>query len=136
MFLIVGTLTVIIDFLTYRLLLWPGVLEIDISKAISFLVGTLFAYFANRFWTFGHKGRSARSAIRFVLLYSLTLGANVAINALILENLHGVLGVFYLAFLVATGVSAALNFVGMKLFVFRKTSPSASHETVPNNPLL
>lgn len=122
-FLIVGVLTVLIDFLTYRLLLWTGVLGIDISKGISFLVGTLFAYFANRFWTFGYKGHSARSAMRFMLLYSFTLSANVLINALILKVLCGVPGVFYSAFLIATGASAALNFVGMKLFVFR-TAPS------------
>ena len=122
-FLIVGTLTVLIDFLTYRLLLWQGVLGIDISKGISFLVGTMFAYFANCFWTFGYKAGSARSATRFVLLYSLTLSANVAINALILKVLGGVPGVFYLAFMIATGASAALNFVGMKLFVFRTAPP-------------
>lgn len=118
-FLVVGALTVLIDFLTYRMLLWLGMFGIDISKGISFLAGTLFAYFANRLWTFGYKGRSARSAMRFVLLYSLTLSANVAINALILKVLGGIPVVFYLAFLIATGVSATLNFVGMKLFVFR-----------------
>lgn len=121
-FLIVGTLTVLTDFLTYRLLLWPGVIGIDLSKGIAFLVGTIFAYFANRFWTFGYKEYSAHSAMRFVLLYSLTLSANVAINALMLKFLDNIPGVFYLAFLIATGTSAVLNFVGMKLFVFR-TAP-------------
>lgn len=121
-FLIVGTLTVLIDFLTYRLLLWPGILGIDISKGISFLVGTLFAYFTNRFWTFGYKGCSVRSAMRFVLLYSFTLSVNVAINALILKTLISIPGVFYLAFLIATGTSAAMNFAGMKLLVFRAAS--------------
>lgn len=121
MFLIVGTLTVLIDFLTYRLLSWLGVFGINISKGIAFLVGTVFAYFSNHFWTFRVKRHSASAAMRFVLLYSLTLSANVATNALILKALDGTPGVFYQAFLIATGASAVLNFVGMKLFVFRIT---------------
>ena len=98
-------------------------LGIDISKSIAFLVGTLFAYFTNRFWTFGYKGHRARSAMRFMLPYSMTLSANVAVNALMLKFLDGIPGAFYQAFLIATGVSAILNFIGMKLFVFRTTPP-------------
>ena len=118
-FLIVGTLTVLIDFMTYRLLLWPGVFGIDFSKGIAFIAGTVFAYFANRSWTFGFKGRSVGTAMRFILLYSLTLGVNVSVNALMLKVMEEVIGAFYHAFLIATGVSAILNFVGMKFFVFR-----------------
>ena len=54
-FLVVGTLTVVIDFLTYRGLIWAQLLGVDSAKGIGFLTGTVFAYFANRFWTFGHK---------------------------------------------------------------------------------
>ena len=118
-FLIVGTLTVLIDLLTYRLFLWSGAFGVDISKGVGYLVGTSFAYIANRIWTFGYKRHVARSIMRFVLLYSLTLSANVAINALTIKVLDRVSGVFYLAFLTATATSAALNFIGMKLFVFR-----------------
>lgn len=118
-FLVVGTLTVLVDFLTYRTLLWLGFVGVDISKATSFIVGTLFAYFANRHWTFGHKQHAAGSLYRFLVLYMLTLGANVWINAIVLELLKMMPWVIQLAFLTATGVSATLNFIGMKLFVFK-----------------
>jgi putative flippase GtrA len=48
-----------------------------------------------------------------------TLGANVLVNALILKLLADVEFAIQLAFLLATGASASLNFVGMKFFVFR-----------------
>jgi len=52
-------------------------------------------------------------------LYASTLGANVLINALSLKLLADMPIAFQLAFLLATGVSASLNFLGMKLFVFK-----------------
>jgi putative flippase GtrA len=123
-FLIVGTLTVLIDFGAYLSLLWLGVTGVDIAKAIGFLVGTLFAYFANRFWTFGQKSHAPGSLWRFVALYGATLGANVLVNSLALKFFAGTIAIVHLAFLLATGVSAILNFLGMKLFVFKSRSTS------------
>lgn len=120
-FLMVGVTTVLVDFLTYHLLLESELMPVDSAKAASFLTGTAFAYFANRYWTFGHKTVTHRSIWKFLLLYGLTLAANVGINALILR-LYGGIGFIQLAFLIATGVSAALNFVGMKFFVFKERS--------------
>ncbi len=99
-------------------------MEVDVAKATGFLVGTLFAYFANRFWTFGHKSHAPGSAWRFSALYASTLGANVLINALALRLLADVAATLQLAFLLATGFSACLNFLGMKLFVFKLISAS------------
>jgi len=118
-FLIVGASTVLVDFITYLGLIEFQVMDVDMAKATGFLVGTLFAYFANRFWTFGHKSHAPGSAWRFAVLYASTLGANVLINALSLKLLADTSVAFQLAFLLATGVSASLNFLGMKLFVFK-----------------
>lgn len=121
-FLVVGSLTVLIDFLTYRGLVWTGWMSVDLAKAAGFLTGTLFAYFANKVWTFGHKEHAPGSVWRFVLLYATTLGANVLVNAGCLELLSTMSIAVPVAFLIATGVSAALNFLGMKLFVFKASS--------------
>ena len=86
-FLVVGASTVLVDFICYRGLIGFQVMEVDMAKATGFLVGTLFAYFANRFWTFGHKSHIPGSAWRFSVLYASTLGANVLINALALKLL-------------------------------------------------
>jgi putative flippase GtrA len=118
-FLIVGVSTVLVDFISYRGLIGFQVMEVDMAKAAGFLVGTLFAYFANRFWTFGHNPHVPGSVWRFSALYASTLGANVLTNALVLKLLADMAIAIQLAFLLATGVSACLNFLGMKLFVFK-----------------
>jgi putative flippase GtrA len=119
-FLIVGVSTVLVDFISYRGLIGFQVMEVDMAKAAGFLVGTLFAYFANRFWTFGHNPHVPGSVWRFSALYASTLGANVLTNALVLKLLADMAIAFQLSFLLATGVSACLNFLGMKYFVFKQ----------------
>ena len=94
-FVVVGSLTVMIDFLAYRSLVWMDLVSIDISKAIGFLTGSVFAYFTNRFWTFGHKAHLSGSAWRFVILYAATLSANVFVNSLILDLFIDSLSVSY-----------------------------------------
>jgi putative flippase GtrA len=127
-FLIVGSLTVVVDFTVYRGLVFLQLLNVDMAKAVGFLVGTVFAYFANRFWTFGHKSVSSSSVWRFIVLYAATLVVNVYINALALDKLAGLAWSVKVAFLLATGMSATMNFFGMKLFVFR--SAIHPHKTI------
>ena len=119
-FLIVGLLTVLIDFLAYRGLVITGLLSINIAKAAGFLTGTVFAYFANRFWTFNHKSHKAGTSWRFIVLYGFTLSANILINAFVLKMMDNTVVTIQVAFLLATIVSATLNFLGMKLFVFKE----------------
>lgn len=126
LFLIVGSLTVLIDFLIYRGLVWSAAVSVDIAKASGFLAGTLFAYFANRFWTFGHTAHRPGTPWRFGFLYMLTLGGNVIVNAVVLKLLVDAPAAVQLAFLAATGISASLNFFGMKRFVFRASSVTES----------
>ena len=122
-FLAVGALVVLVDYLTYRTLSWWGVLSLDAAKGVGFVTGTVLAYFANRFWTFGRRHHAASSMWRFVLLYAVTLSTNVAINALILKLIVGKQGSVQFGFLIATAVSATMNFAGMKLFVFKEVEP-------------
>jgi putative flippase GtrA len=69
----------------------------------------------NKYWTFEKHETSCKEMIQFGMLYSLTLGANVMINKMIL----GYTSLVFLAFLVATGVSTVLNFIGQKWWVFK-----------------
>lgn len=117
-FIIVGSLTVLVDYLSYRGLIFMDIMSVELAKTVGFLTGTVFAYFANRFWTFGHKQHAPGSSYRFAALYSVTLGANVLVNSIGLFLLANMTGAVEVSFLVATGVSASLNFLGMKLFVF------------------
>jgi putative flippase GtrA len=124
-FLIIGLLTVAIDFLLYRVLInfnLLGINSVKLAKGLSFIGGTIFAYFANNFWTFNQQRTRARSFVRFILVYLLGLGANVTANHFSIIWLETILPtteiILLIAFIFATGVSATLNFLGMKFFVF------------------
>ena len=117
-FLIVGFATVVIDFATYRLLL-----HLDsptaIAKALGFITGTIFAYFANKLWTFSQAKGGANVFSMFIALYLITLIINVGVNSGVVSVLGEEELFLMLAFLLATGTSATLNFVGMQMIVFK-----------------
>lgn len=112
-FLIAGISAVGTDLITYYILL--NFLPHDISKAISFIFGTVVAFVINKYWTFEKYEKSYKEIIKFGMLYSATLGANVLTNKIVLEYTS----LIFLAFLVATGVSTILNFIGQKFWVFK-----------------
>ena len=124
-FLIVGLLTVAIDFFLYRGILYInlfGIESVNLAKGFSFIGGTIFAYFANRFWTFNQQNTRAGSVERFIMIYLLGLGANVVVNHFSINWFNTLFLTkeleIFLAFILATSVSASLNFIGMKFFVF------------------
>ena len=123
-FVLVGGTTVLIDGAVYRLELLAGVPH-DWAKLVSFVAGAVFAYLAN--WRFTFQGQKHRwSLVAFVVVYLCALGINVGVNALMLAAVGGErTWQVLLAFLVATGASAAWNFVGMARFVFRSPAGSA-----------
>ncbi len=125
-FLVVGSLTILVDYLTYRGIVWMGLLETNLAKGVGFLTGTIFAYFANHLWTFGPRGHAAGSVWRFAVLYTLTLLINICANALMLSILSDLPYPMQGAFVIATGLSATLNFLGMKHFVFVGTRPGGA----------
>lgn len=119
LFLIVGSASVLLDFLIYSSIVHSAAVSTGVAKGSSFLIGTVFTYFANRFLTFGHIEQQEGSSWRYGILYVLTLSANVIVNSVALMLLRDVRQAVSLAFLSATGISASLNFIGMKWFVFR-----------------
>ena len=100
-------------FLTNYILL--NFLSYDVSKAISFLFGAIVAFIMNKYWTFENYEKSYKEVLQFGVLYGISLTANVVANKLVLEYTSLIL----LAFLVATGISMTLNFLGQKFFVFK-----------------
>ena len=117
-FLIVGFTTVLIDFTVYRLLLYLDS-PITIAKGLGFIVGTIFAYFANKLWTFSRAKGGANVFSMFIALYLITLIINVGVNSGVVSVLGEEELFLMLAFLLATGTSATLNFVGMQMIVFK-----------------
>ena len=117
-FLIVGGTTVLIDLICYFILIYIG-FDTFLSKAVSFSVGTVFAYFANRNFTFqSSMGGFVRFTV-FTLLYLSTLVVNVSSNEIVIKFTNHINGSLIIAFLIATSLSATLNFTGMKYIIFK-----------------
>lgn len=112
-FLIAGISAVITDLLVYYSLL--NLLTIELSKGLSFIAGSVVAFTVNKYWTFNKPKKSYKEIIQFGILYSLTLGINIITNEIMLYYTSLIL----LSFLIATGFSALLNFVGQKMWVFK-----------------
>lgn len=87
----------------------------DPAKACSFVVGTAVAYTLARFWTFADAPARRGQSVGFLALYALAFGVNVGTNHVGLD-----LGLpAPVAFVVATGFSTVLNFLGQKFVLFR-----------------
>ena len=118
-FLLVGSTSVFIDFIVYLFLLLVLGLETKISKGIGFSSGALFAYFTNRNFTFNSPTKGFFTFSLFWALYTATLFVNISVNELSLSIFgRGSFGIG-LSLFIATGLSALLNFIGMKYLVFR-----------------
>ena len=113
-FLITGVSAVCVDTLIYLILV--TFYTTSLAKGISFISGTIVAYFLNKFWTFEKKSYSTKEIFKFLGLYTFTLGVNVCVNELILIHVvSSIIG----AFIIATGGSTILNFIGQKWWVFK-----------------
>lgn len=122
-FIVIGVTNVLLDFACYRLLLALGV-SVGLAKGLAYGAGMISGYFGNKLWTFQSRTVSAREPIAYVLVYAVGLAANVLTNAAALL----ILGDTYTgtAFLAATAVSTALNFIGLKYIAFREQSEPVS----------
>jgi len=116
-FLVAGFSAVGTDFGVYYLLF--DFLGYSPAKVISFLSGTIVAYLINKYWTFEKKNKSYREMLKFLFLYLGTLIVNVAVNRISLRLLPGLIPYpILISFLLATGTSTILNFIGQKWWVF------------------
>ncbi|HVV19755.1 MAG TPA: GtrA family protein [Pseudonocardiaceae bacterium] len=123
-FVVFGVLSAGVDFGVYQLFLHVGTWA-DVAKAISFICGTITAYALNRRWTFDSAGGAAPAA-RFAALYTVTFFVNVGVNALGLYVLSGHRWTVPVAWVIAQGTATVINFVMLRLVVFRDTAPAVS----------
>lgn len=117
-FIIIGITTVFIDLIIYLFLIKIGLL-IQIAKAISFLSGALFSYQANRKWTFNIKYFKLSQILRFTFLYITSLLFNVSLNSFLISIFTYKLSLEF-SFILSTIVSATYNYLGLRLFVFKR----------------
>ena len=115
-FFIVGIIAFSIDISFYYFLTSVEV-SVNISKGISFLLGTVFGYFVNSIFTFKVL------SLKYLGVYILSMILNIFINEQVFIFLHKsmitdqMVKLFSVIF--ATICSMIFNFVSLKLYVYR-----------------
>jgi putative flippase GtrA len=114
---VVGVFSAAVDLTVYTLGLHVG-LRTYVARALSFAAGTTTAYLLNRRWSFQVE-HSTRRAAGFAVLYGTTFVVILAVNALALAVLPDSSWRVTLAWAISQGLGTAVNFVMLRLVVFR-----------------
>lgn len=99
-----------------------------VSSISSYVIGSIYSFFANKKLTFRVEGRMRSTSIRFavntVICYGIAYGVAKPLVKVILADMSQKI-VENVALLVGMGLFIVLNFFGQKFFVFRELDSEA-----------
>ena len=118
-FCAVGTSGYVVNLAVYTALVAGADVHYLLAAVCSFLVAVTNNYTWNRVWTFrGARGHVGYQGMRFLVVSTLALGANLLLLHLLVQLGLGEVPAQALAIVLVT----PLNFIGNKLWSFRPTS--------------
>lgn len=113
---LVGTTVMFVAYNVLHLSYW-------ISSASNYIVGSIVSYFLNKYFTFQNKEKSIKQVVIFVvnitICYLLAYGLAKPIVSWILSN-QSMSVQDNLSMLVGMGAFVIFNYLGQRLFVFKK----------------
>jgi len=115
-FIIIGICSVSLDFLFYYLFIYFEILDPNNSKRISFIIGAIFAFYANRNYVFKVNEKKISQYAMFSILYFTSF----ILNSVVHDYIFLISKFTLIAFLCATFVSTVINFIGQKFIIFKK----------------
>ena len=116
-FLVVGASGYAVNLVVYAVLVQGPGLHYLAAATVSFLFAVTNNYLWNRLWTFrGQRGNVAYQGMRFLVVAVVSLGANL----LVLQLLIGIGTPKVRAQAIAIVLVTPLNFLGNKLWSFRR----------------
>jgi len=129
-FVVIGLINTALDFAILNFLMWwtgiySGIWLVSLNM-ISFSIAVINSYYWNKRWTFKDKDKiEAKEFSQFILVTLVGLFINSSIIYGITTLVSPIFGIplelwANLAKVAATGISLIWNFVGYKLFVFKK----------------
>ena len=119
-FCLVGGINTLVDMgifsLIYYVILSGNQNLFYIPFAIGYLCGVVCSFVLNKVFTFRDKGNTKTQWLPFLIVNLISLGAGQGGMALL--GLAGITGI--LAKLITVPVTLAINYLGSKIFVFKK----------------
>lgn len=119
-FIIVGIMATVLNYGLFFLLFKFLSIHYIVASVVGYSAGLLFGFFFNRSWTFRSlETRLRREAFSYVGIYlaSLILSMFFLQFLVVMVQLQPVLANVF-----AIGLSTVINFLGCKLFVFKRTN--------------
>ena len=115
-FILVGLCSVSIDLIFYYFFIYFEIFDPNNSKRLSFVIGALFAFYANRSYVFKVSEKKISHFFLFCLLY---LGSFL-LNSFTHDYIYLISKITFLSFLCATAISTIVNYLGQKFIIFKK----------------
>lgn len=116
-FLVTGGICTALNYSVFYILLTALNANYLISSGTGYISGVVLGYYINRNWTFRVKEDNVFMKVKYLLIYTL----NMLIGLVFLKALTELLGINpKLGNILVIGYTTVANFIGIKLFVFRK----------------
>lgn len=115
---VIGTSVMFIAYNVFGMGYW-------ISSALNYIIGSIFSYFANKYFTFRSQKKSVKEILMFVLnivvCYGIAYGIAKPLILLVLGQMQLSLSVLeQISMLAGMCIFIVINFCGQKFFVFKR----------------